>query len=48
MDAVPIMKALGADEIIVINETDVEKDLELHDKYEKFSAQDSYISNYLI
>lgn len=40
-DAVPVMKALGADEVVVINETDVEKELELHDKYEKiFGAQD--------
>lgn len=28
------MKALGADEVITINETDVEKELEMHDKYE--------------
>ena len=34
-DAVPVMKALSADEIIVINETDVEKELQLHDKYEE-------------
>lgn len=34
-DAVPVMKALGADEIIIINETDIEKELQLHDKYEK-------------
>lgn len=38
------MKALGADEVIIMNETDVEKELELHDKYEKkFSAQNLYI-----
>lgn len=29
------MKALGADEVIVINETNGEKELQLHDKYEK-------------
>jgi len=34
-DAVPVMKALGANEVIVINETDVEKELQLHDKYEE-------------
>jgi len=33
-DAVPVMKALGADEVIIINET-VEKELQLHDKYVK-------------
>lgn len=40
-DAVPVMRALGADEIIIINETDVEKELELHDKYEKVFSKDS-------
>lgn len=49
-DAVPVMKALGADEVIVINEIDVEKELELHDKYEKnFRRTRSIIlKNYLI
>jgi len=33
-NAVLVMKALGADEVMTINETDIEKELEMHDKYE--------------
>ncbi|KYN06277.1 Reticulon-4-interacting protein 1, mitochondrial [Cyphomyrmex costatus] len=40
-DAMPIMKALGADEVIVINETDVEKELQLHDKYDAIFYTDN-------
>lgn len=28
------MRALGADEVIIVNEIDIEKELQLHDKYE--------------
>ncbi|KYN37296.1 Reticulon-4-interacting protein 1, mitochondrial [Trachymyrmex septentrionalis] len=40
-DAVPVMKALSADEIIVINETDVEKELQLHDKFDAIFYTDN-------
>ncbi|KAK2579490.1 hypothetical protein KPH14_010803 [Odynerus spinipes] len=32
-NAVPVMSALGADEIITLNKSDIEKELELHDKF---------------
>ncbi|XP_050445675.1 reticulon-4-interacting protein 1 homolog, mitochondrial-like [Cataglyphis hispanica] len=37
----PIMKALGADEVIIINETDIEKELQLHDKYDAIFYTDN-------
>ncbi|XP_012056215.1 PREDICTED: reticulon-4-interacting protein 1, mitochondrial-like [Atta cephalotes] len=40
-DAVPVMKALGANEVIVINETDVEKELQLHDKFDAIFYTDN-------
>ena len=30
--AVPVIKALGADEVIILNESDISKELELRDK----------------
>lgn len=32
-NAVPVMSALGADEVISFNKSDIEKELELHDKF---------------
>lgn len=39
----PVMKALGADKVIIINEIDIEKELELHDKYVKLNMIYLYI-----
>nr|XP_012232940.1 PREDICTED: reticulon-4-interacting protein 1 homolog, mitochondrial-like isoform X2 [Linepithema humile] len=41
-NAVLVMKALGADEVITINETDIEKELEMHDKYDAIFYTDKH------
>ncbi|CAL1689032.1 unnamed protein product [Lasius platythorax] len=50
----PVMKALGADKVIIINEIDIEKELELHDKYDAIfytdnqSFQEHILKRYLL
>ncbi|XP_011262065.1 reticulon-4-interacting protein 1, mitochondrial isoform X1 [Camponotus floridanus] len=41
IDAEPVLKALGADEVIIIGEIDIEKELQLHDKYDAIFYTDS-------
>ncbi|XP_029175123.1 reticulon-4-interacting protein 1 homolog, mitochondrial-like isoform X2 [Nylanderia fulva] len=54
INAEPIMKALGADEVIIINETDIEKELQLHDKFDAIfytdnqSFQEHSLKKYLL
>lgn len=43
IDAEPVMKALDADEVIIIGEIDIEKELQLHDKYVKLNTIYIYI-----
>lgn len=33
LNAIPISKALGADDVIPLDDSDIEKELKLHDKY---------------
>lgn len=35
-NAIPVSKALGADDVIPLDDSDVEKELQLHDKYVKY------------
>lgn len=36
-NAIPVSKALGADDVIPLDNSDIEKELQLHDKYVQYN-----------
>jgi len=42
MNAVSVIKALGADDVIIIGESDIDKELQLYDKYERMRYTEIY------